>query len=131
MKLCEYFRNAADRLIVKKSSDFDKMPDGMTSKVLETRALPERNSDGAAQVSCACMLTENFFADYGDKSKFRGGYQTVINEMTPGFPEDQKTWSKTVNGKYVCGEGWLLDEEGMNAIVEAHVEAIKRYVDSL
>jgi hypothetical protein len=133
LKLCEYFRNAVDRMVVKNCNNYAGMPSGMMSKgVLETRKLPEKNSDGAAQLSCACMLSENFFADYGDKSKFRGSYETVVKELDPNFPEANRTWSKQgSDGKYLCGEGWLLSDEGINAIAEAHIEAIKRYVDGL
>ena len=91
--------------------------------------LPEKNTDGAAQQTCACMLTENFFADYGDSDaikRFKGSKESV--EVCDGT---STSWCAKENGKYLCGEGWLLDEEGINAIASAHVEAIKRYIDSV
>ena len=66
------------------------------------------HTDGAPQQKCACVLTENWFADYPSGTN----------------------WSSEPPASG-SGREWLISEEGIEKIAEAHAKAIKRYIDSL
>ena len=68
-------------------------------------------------LDCACVLTENWFADYCP-------------------PENCIEWvSSDYNfklfGKYGNGRAWLESPEGIEAIATMHVNAIMAYINSL
>ena len=69
------------------------------------------HTDGAPQQKCACVLTENWFADYPSGCN----------------------WSNdsTLEESSYSGRAWLMSVEGIEKIAEAHAKAIKRYIDSL
>lgn len=92
------------------------MPSGMMNGTYTIEYLGENNTDGAPQQNCACILTENWFADYPENS--------------PWF-DDYNYYDKDSNGQYVSGRGWLMSDTGIKVIAEAHAKAIKRYIDSL
>ena len=48
------------------------------------------------------------------------------------MPKARAGWdAKDGNGKFITMRGWIESPEGLNALADAHVEAIRRYIDSL
>ena len=89
---------------------------------INIKTLPSNNSDGAPQQNCACILTENWYADYSGDGK----------------GVDKWKLGKTKNLLY----NWLMNEKttteseedlksGVETIAQMHAKAIKRYIDSL
>lgn len=89
---------------------------------INIKTLPPNNSDGAPQQNCACILTENWYADYSGDGK----------------GVDKWKLGKTKNLLY----NWLMSEKttteseedlksGIETIAQMHAKAIKRYIDSL
>ena len=109
---------------------FKKVPNGMLSGkpkdplILDNSpSSSHKANDGAVQQDCACVLTENWFADYPKKNSHVGSKDELSTRTS---------WKETdENGRYKVGEGWLLDEEGLNAISDMHVEAIRRFINNL
>ena len=105
----------SEMLKIKENKDNLAAPTNMFSGKCELTNLFENNSDGAPQLDCACLLTENWFADYSPK-----GYKWY----------DDSTLGK-IDGRYVTGRGWLISDEGVETIAQAHVNGIKRYIETL
>ncbi len=74
------------------------------------------------------MLSENFFADYGEH-----GAKDWTHELSniAKYAGTGQGWDSKDGNRYLYGEGWLLSDEGMTAISDMHVEAIRRYINSL
>ena len=87
------------------------IPEGMMDGACDIKNLGESNSDGAPQLNCACVMTENWFADYPAGCNWS-------NDSTLGDP----TYS---------GRAWLMSEEGIRMVSTAHVNGIKRYIETL
>ena len=117
-----------------KNNEFRVMPTGfMKNGVNETMKVLTDSNDGAVGLDCACLLTENFFADYGDTHDIIAG---ELNRVYINGPKKQQEsghgyLEKDAAGRFVCGEGWLFSDEGMTAISDMHVEAIRRYINNL
>lgn len=116
------FREEAEKACGRaKGGAYPEMPDGFMKSVNQTHVLSPKNSDGGPILDCACVLTENFFADYGK----------LIAGPLSNIPNKQNVWSEKNGTKFVSGQGWLLSDEGLNAISDIHVEAIRRYIENL
>lgn len=96
-------------------NEFETMPTGMMDGDVSVKNLGETNTDGAPNLNCACVLTENWFADYGPKGSYWSGEE----------------WDLKENGKFVTGRGWMETDEAITNIAQAHADGIKRYIDSL
>lgn len=101
LKLAECMRGAF--LNVKNSNPDEKM----TSGECNIWNLPESNTDPAPDLACACVLTENWFADFPSKADY------------------------AKNPKETYGRKWLESEDGIETIVNAHIEGIKKYLEQL
>ena len=104
LNLCKFVIDEAKK--VKNSIKFNGMFDGD----VKTLPLGSNNSDGAAQLDCACVLTENWFADYNSK--------------------DSTKWAQEPPGENT-GRYWLESNEGIEAIANIHFNAIVNYIKSL
>lgn len=95
-----------------------KAPEGMfknlnkSTHLLYTDSYSHDKTDPAVKVNCACLLTENWFADYG-------------------YGWDKINYNLLSNGRYTNGRAWLESDEGLTAIAEIHVNAIVNYISSL
>lgn len=98
-----------------KKDSFVTLPDKMLNGNCRIENLPEGNSDGAPQQKCACLLTENWFADFPSGCEWY----------------DDAVYSNTTNDRYNTGRGWLMSKEGIETIARAHADGIKRYIDTL
>lgn len=103
LELCRCIVEEAKK--VKNSVKFNGMFDGAVS----IKELGAENTDWAAQLDCACVLTENWFADYKSKG----------NEWATEPPAEH-------TGRY-----WLESEEGIETIANLHFNAIVNYIKSL
>ena len=101
--------------VKERAGEYTKMPDGMMNGNCSIKNLDNSNTDGAPKMDCACILTENWYADYPSGCKW----------------DSEKAYSETENGIYKCGRGWMMDEEGLDVIAAAHARGIKRYIDTL
>lgn len=81
---------------------------GMMDGGVQLHNLGEDNSDGAPNLNCACILTENWFADYPSAEKFK----------------NRNNWPK-------LGWGWLTSPKGVETVAMLNAKGIKRYVDTL
>jgi hypothetical protein len=111
--LAECMKTEADKIIQNKDK-LTNLPDGAIGDNIYVKNLNKNNTDEAPQLDCACILTENWFADY---------------------PPQNGQWAKSSygeikNGKYVTGRGWL-ENDGVDVIAKAHANAIKNYINSL
>ena len=126
----EEAQKAADR---GNNHEFKAMPVGMMKlgslKQTQHHILGPGKNDGAVQLDCACVLTENFFADYYDNGK-KADYSGVLANISK-YAGTEQGWSQRDSGRYLVGEGWLLSDEGMTVISDIHVEAIRRYINNL
>ena len=102
--------------IVKSKKDTLTMPVGMMDGKVRLLNLGENNTDGAPNLKCACILTENWFADYPKNC---------------AWSNDSVYQDKDENGKYKTGRGWLESDEGIEELAQAHARGIKRYIDTL
>lgn len=114
MEFANYMRASFEEIAaVGKQNDgqgYEGMPKGMMNGRCEIKNLYEENSDGGPQLNCACVLTENWYADYPKGS----------------------SWSSSNPEKYKnTGRGFLMSDVGRRAIAKGHVNGIKRYIDSL
>lgn len=130
-KFADMFVDEAKKLINKYNSS-SKLPKGSMRPVDDKYAVQklyintDTNTDGAPKLNCACVLTENWFTNYrSDGGKWWVGKKDSLSENW------DKIRKKDANGKYVLMEAWLFDTEGMNAIADMHVEAIRRYIETL
>ena len=122
-RLAAYTRAEAQKIIAKKDS-FTTMPVGMMDQGVNATHLlytdsytnATKGTDPGVDPNCACILTENFFADY-----------------TTGGPSynDDANYKTMSNGRYQNGRAWLESDEGLNAIADIHVGAIVNYINSL
>lgn len=80
-------------------------------------------SDWAARVPCACILTENWFYDFGVPDGV--DYENEIHSTGP--KESGKYSQKDDEGRFIYGRGWLESEGGMKTIANLHINAIKKY----
>ena len=123
LKLAECFQSEFNVLRNKKAT-YTNMPPGMMNGDCRLLNFWEdtydsktgewiKHTDGAPQQKCACVLTENWFADYPS-----------------GCPwKDDKNYNS--GSPYASGRGWLMSAEGIEEIAQAHAKAIKRYIDTL
>lgn len=100
------------------NGEFKKMPDGFMRKknIKPVMPLGENNTDGAPQQDCACVLTENWFADY------------KVNDISYSGPNFDALDSE---GRYQTGRAWLESPEGCNVVADYHVAGIVNYINSL
>ena len=120
-----FFREAFKEVVAKKDT-YSKMPIGMMDNGVPTwhYALGANNTDPGAgwaknPTHCACVLTENFFANYYPEGRH-------INWLAENYKEINPE-----TGRYQNGRAWLESEEGCNVIANAHVNAIVNYINSL
>ena len=122
LKLAECFQ-AEFNVLKNKKDTYTNMPTGMMNGDCRLLNFWEdtydskngkwiKHTDGAPQQKCACVLTENWFADYPSGCPWDD--ETEYNNGTP----------------YPSGRGWLMNE-GIEEIAQAHAKAIKRYIDTL
>lgn len=117
--LAEMLREESIKMINKGvNGEFRKMPNGFmrTKNIKPVTPLGENNTDGAPQQDCACVLTENWFADY-----------SVNNISYTGSNYD----SLDSEGRYQTGRAWLESDEGCNVVADYHVAGIVNYINSL
>ena len=117
--LAEMLREESLKMINKGvNGEFRQMPDGFmrNKNIKPVMPLGENNTDGAPQQDCACVLTENWFADYSVNGVSYTGssYNTLDSE-----------------GRYQTGRAWLESNEGCNVVADYHVAGIVNYINSL
>ena len=116
LKLAECMEAAVHKFLENKES-LGKCENGGCScafnNIVEIKNLPSTNTDGAPQLDCACILTENWFADYDCENDKSG-----VNK-----------WKSGKLDGLLCQ--WLFDNELIERIAQMHVDAIKSYIDSL
>ena len=100
--LCNIFVEEALK-VKEKRNTYTEMPRGMMNGDCKVVHLGEKNTDEAPTLNCACVLTENWFADYRPAGE-------------PYLPWQGAEW---------------LEKQGFDIIVNMHVNAIKRYIDTL
>lgn len=110
------------------------------------KMLGSDKTDPAVMVPCACVLTENWFADYPVKSDKLP--QQIVDgehvEQTINYcgtkdkwPEKkEKIMSKWEPGTKFAGrhklmQGWLFSEEGMETVAFVNVMGIVKYIETL
>lgn len=116
MRLAECMRGEFEA-VRNMRGQFTKLPEGMLNGDCRITPLGEKNTDGAPQLNCACVLTENWFADYPSGSRWDSEDEKIYG----GFGGD---------GRYLTGRGWLSDE-GIEVIARAHAQGIRRYIETL
>ena len=97
-----------------RSGEYGSMPEGMMNGDCLIKNLSDSNTDGAPKLDCACLLTENWYADYPSKCPW----------------DSENKYAEKEAGRYMSGRGWLMND-GLDIIAEAHAKGIKRYIDSL
>lgn len=116
LKLAECMQTAMEEVAKRgRNGDFVDMPLNAMKGPCKVAHLGESNTDGAPQQNCACILTENWYADYPYGSK---------------WDNDNLYNKKDANGRYASMRGWFMDK-GCEIIAKAHAEGIRRYIDSL
>ena len=127
-----FVREEAQKVVDRgKNNEFAVMPKGMMKSVNSAYHLLDDhgdNTDGGGRLHCACVLSENFFADYGEHGA--KDWTSVLSNISK-YAGTGKGWDSKDGNRYLYGEGWLLSDEGMTAISDMHVEAIRRYINSL
>ena len=115
MKLAECIRGEFEA-VRNRRTEFSEPPVGMLDGDCRITPLGEKNTDGAPQLNCACVLTENWFVDYpyGCNWDSDGTYDSLGGD-----------------GRFLTGRGWLSSEEGIEAIAQAHAQGIRRYIETL
>ena len=103
------------KVVKNNKTDYTDMPDGMMNGTVSVRNLGESNTDGAPQLKCACVLTENWFADYPKNCPW----------------DNEDAYNTKKDNKFVSGRGWLESKKGIETIAQAHAKGIKRYIDTL
>ncbi len=127
-----FAREEAKKVVERgKNNEFAVMPKGMMKSVNSAYHLLDDHgdkTDGGGRLKCACVLSENFFADYGEH-----GAKDWTHELSniAKYAGTGQGWDSKDGNRYLYGEGWLLSDEGMTAISDMHVEAIRRYINSL
>lgn len=111
-KLAECIQAVVQDFVNNKPADLFKNHSGV-KEMMNGRAkvlnLLEGCSDGAPDLKCACVLTENWFADYPSVAKWKSS---------------RKNWPN-------LGWGWITSDIGIETIARLNAEGIKRYVDGL
>lgn len=131
----EYFIAECKKWIEKvKNGELKCIPKGMLNRVAENFHLLDKGkgkSDGAVQLNCPCILTENLFADYssvkGDSAPMP---RPVWDEEAGWYRFPSGKWSQTDGDVYKYGYGWLNSDEGLKVIARIHVKAIVNYIKS-
>ena len=126
-KLADFFIAEVKEMITKQSN-YKTMTDGMmsnnqTSGVLSSGETKEK--DYGPSLACASVVTFNWFDGYPSSEICRKALTRTALEKTTGYK------TKKANGRYFISQGWLDSNEGKEAIAQMHVNAIKKYVDSL
>jgi hypothetical protein len=126
-KLAEFFA-AEVREMIKKQSFYKEMTTGMmnsnqTSGVL--MAGDTKATDYGPSLSCASVVTFNWFDAYPSTEICRKALTRTALDKTTSYKE------KNSQGRYYISQGWLNSKEGKEAIASMHVNAIKKYIDSL
>ena len=90
------------------------LPNNAIEDTINILPLPSSNSDEGPRINCACLLTENWYADYkegggGPSAWGRGKLDGLMYNWLNAYGE---------NG-------------GIETIAQMHAKAIKRYIDSL
>ena len=101
--------------MVNRKGEFRVLPTGMMDQGIgSAHILGVDNTDPAVKADCACILTENFYADYGDSGANKCGCIAGVYENV----ENRKSeWGKKdAAGRYLYGEGWLFSDEALTAI---------------
>ena len=132
--LAEIMLNEAENVINKNTSGVLKQtPTGsMSTGNLRTQKWyqPVTNTDWAPTLNCACILTENWFTNYRSDGK-KGDRDWIYSKEELISRADTLNKTNENDGRYVLMEGWLLSEEGLNTISDMHVEAIRKYINTL
>ena len=110
----QYLKESFDEACERGKNGEFSCPEGMTNGMSGVRRLAESNTDGGPSQKCACVLTENWFADYPGGCAWGGSHYADME-----------------NGKYKTGRGWLMSDEGCRVVAHYHALGIKRYIDSL
>ena len=126
LKLLNCMVEAAKEVLSKETKYFTKMPDGMSKDGCSVKKFPDRpnanpptywSTDPATQQSCACALTENWFADYPSGCAYR---------------DEGKYKETNTEGKYKTGRGWMEDStQGLEAIAQLNARGIRKYIQTL
>lgn len=114
IQFAQYLKESFDEACEKGKNGEFTCPEGMTNGMSRVTHLSEANTDGGPQQNCACVLTENWFADYPKGCAWGGSHYADME-----------------NGKYKTGRGWLMSDEGCKVVAHYHALGIKRYIDSL
>lgn len=108
-KLAECFKSAVNSMDTSKiNSEYLNC----LNKDIRINPLDRKNTDGAPRVNCACILTENWFADC--KKDGSSGSSLWNDGKTSGLLFE-----------------WLNSDNGIETIAKIHVDGIKKYIDSL
>lgn len=126
LKLLNCMVESAKEVMTTETKYFTKMPDGMTKDGCKVCKFPDRpdekpptfwSTDPATRQSCACALTENWFADYPSGCAHN---------------DDNKYKETNAEGKYKTGRGWLEDSsQGLEAIAQLNARGIRKYIQTL
>ena len=127
LKLSECMKNEVQTVInavkngfyIFNKNGFNLYTSNAITDTIEIFNLPATKSDGAPRLDCACILTENWYADFhpdgGGVDKWKYAkldglmYQWLISEVNENDRE----------------------KGGVEVIADMHAKAIKRYIDSL
>lgn len=132
-KVREDSKNLANCLkpFVEKLIESKELPSGITNNIIIESMdkinsnVDPKNNDGAPRLDCACVLTENWFADWdyvtgkGDVDTWKRYAGTIENY------DSNKEKCKNL----FCTK--LLEENMIELIAKMHAEGIKKYIDSL
>lgn len=115
IKLAECMKSEVSK-VIKNKDCFDVYSNCVNERIDITSLTTQ--DDGAPQQNCACILTENWFADC----------------MQDGGKGSDK-WTSGKFGNYGDNGSlfynWLISSKGVETIAQMHVNGIKRYIDSL
>lgn len=109
---------ASVKVTAGKCDSYSSLPEGAMGGIKSTKIynLGKDNTDGAVNLNCACILTENWFADFPEKCKW----------------SNDKLYFNKADGKHFdTMRGWLMSDEGCRAIAEMHVRGIQNYINTL
>lgn len=126
-KLANFFVAEVKEMILKQSS-YKEMTNGMMSSNQTTGvqiAGETKATDYGPSLTCASVVTMNWFDAYPASEICRKALTRSALDKTQGYK------TKNSQGKYYISQGWLNSKEGKEAIATMHVNAIKKYVDSL
>ena len=121
--------------------------DNDSIKVVPSGYYSVKNSetnDGAPRLNCACILTENWFADVKKdggngsaiykkmKEEYKNKYQNKITNKSfydyiNDLPEDHKYKNEFKN----ILAYWLLSDDGIDFIANLNANMLKKYISKL